>query len=129
LNWKNEAIDDLRTYRDACAGAVALAERIDILNEQISTAEGEDVIGILSERERLRGALSVTKRGIKLVEKGLDGLNSTEKRILFRCFVEDGSGAVEDLADELGYEARRVYDLRNAALAHFTMRMFGRSDG
>lgn len=143
MNWKREAENDLRNYKYARESIENIKERIRITELKMTsiksaTADSTPVMGggnryedmmldSITEKERLLILLRERKKHCDLIEKGLAALNEREA-IAVQRFLIDGIGyaaAVDRLRDELHCEEAQLNRIRNAALYHFTLAMFG----
>lgn len=140
MDWKREAIEDLRNYTRRKQSLENLPKRIEALeqdsfsvraglgSEPVSggTSMAEDrMINNISERERLGHNLCSVRRLVELTEQGLDSLTREERLVLERFFINRQRGYLERLMDELGYERRQIYRIKDNALKKYTMVMFG----
>ena len=140
MDWKREAIDDLRNYTRRKQSLENLSRRIEALeldslsvraglgSEPVSggTSMAEDrMINNISERERLGHNLCSVRRLVELTEQGLGSLTREERLVLERFFVNRQRGYLERLENELGYERRQIYRIKDNALKKYTMVMFG----
>ena len=141
MNWKKEAVEDLKRYPCRKEGCLNLADRIQTLNASLSNVKGAtcDVVPIkgggckvedwrintIMERDRLKLNYSTLKKLVQLTERGLKGLTEDERKVLERFFVYRGGRHVDELMDELCYEKTRIYELKDEALYKFTVAMYG----
>lgn len=140
MDWKREAIEDLRNYTRRKQSLENLPRRIEALeqdslsvraglgSEPVSggTSMAEDrMINNISERERLGHNLCSVRRLVELTEQGLGSLTREERLVLERFFVNRQRGYLERLENELGYERRQIYRIKDNALKKYTMVMFG----
>lgn len=144
MDWKREAIEDLRNYTRRKQSLENLPRRIEALeqdslsvraglgSEPVSggTSMAEDrMINNISERERLGHNLCSVRRLVELTEQGLDSLTREERLVLERFFINRQRGYLERLMDELGYEKSRIYQIKDIALRKYTLQQFGMIDG
>jgi hypothetical protein len=143
MNWKDAAVDDLRTYAAKKRSLESMVEQIKALNMQLTTVKGamsdtrpvngggshyEDrILNNIVKRDRLALTYHATKRLLILVDKGLSGLDDDERLVLDKFFVHKvhGENHVYVLMDKLGYEKSAVYNLKDDALYKFTISMYG----
>lgn len=145
MDWKRAAIEDLRYYRDHRDSLRNIPERIEALKHQYeaikcSNASREPVQGGTSrvedsmlnnivERERLRNNYAAAKRLVGMIQRGLAGLDDTERRVLDRFYIDrPKDGHVERLENELHAEKSTIYRIKEQALYRFTVCMYGLID-
>lgn len=140
MNWKKEAVNDLRTYLQRKQSAENIRERIKILDEQFVSLKGistdtpvkggmsrqeEKMLDNISERERLEFSLKIAESLIELTEKGLDVLEKRESQILEGFYFEQVDNHVEKLCERFHLEKTRLYEIKDIALRKFTIAMYG----
>jgi ArpU family phage transcriptional regulator len=141
MNWQNEAIEDLKKYTQMRESLENIRERISALKYSYTAikpatmdttpvmggaSKNEDrLIDNIVERQRLEYTFKATKKIVDLIEKGLNDLDGKEKLVLERFYIYRTSGHVERLMDELNYEHRRIYQIKDEALYKFTIKMYG----
>jgi hypothetical protein len=141
MNWQNAAIDDLKQYIDMRDSLCNVNERIAALklkytgikstNMETAPVKGgtskiEDrLIDNIVERQRLEYTYKATKKLVDIIQRGLDGLDEKERLVLERFYIYRTSGHVERLMEELNYEQRRIYQIKDEALYKFTVKMYG----
>lgn len=140
INWKSEAIDELKSYEARKAAIRNLKEKIEAVEldmKSLKAAKTEEASGrgsgdpqdtLLSkivERDQLKDQLAATERKVAITERCLAALTAEQRMILERFYVSRRQGFVEDLAFELNIEKSMVYNKKNAALKQFTEHMYG----
>lgn len=144
VDWKKVAIEDLRKYPYLKKSLLHIPQRIDVLEEYTKTVKGgmsgsepvsggtstsEDrLINNICERERLEHNYKAVAGLVEMIEEGLDILSRTERLVLERFYINRTQGHVERLCDELGYEQRQIYNIKDNALYKFTTAMYGLID-
>lgn len=144
MDWKRSAIEDLRNYRHHKDSLENIPSRIVALRDQYVAIKGgmsdgtpvqgrgstiEDrMLSNITERERLSHNYRAAQRLVELIERGLNGLDDRERKVLEGMYMGAGRGNVDKLCDELGYEQRQIYRIRDAALHKFTVSMYGITD-
>ena len=143
MNWKNEAINDLTTYKGRKQAAENIKERIKILGEQFvslkSVTPNEKVMGgksrreekildNISERQRLEMNLSIVESFIQLTEKGLSFLDKREKDVLEGFYFEQTDNHINTLCRRFNFEKSTLYRIKDEALRKFTIAMYGAVD-
>lgn len=143
MDWKKCAIEDLRKYNSMKASLDMMRERIESLNSsykaiKCSTSDATPVkgggnmaedrlINNIVERERLKYNYLATEKLVNLIGRGIKGLDDKDIKIL-DAFYMTGSRSVYKLMQDLGYEERQIYNLKDAALKKFTIEMYGITD-
>ncbi|MBO5089464.1 MAG: hypothetical protein J6C27_00925 [Clostridia bacterium] len=140
MNWKAEAIKDLKTYPQRLKAKGNLKERMMILEEQfvslrgISTSEPvkgglsrqeEKMLDNIAERQRLEFSLKVVESLVELTEKGLAELDTKERKVLEGFYIHPKDNHVNSICEEMHFEKTRLYEIRNDALRKFTIAMYG----
>lgn len=140
MNWKNEAIRDLKTYGQRKKAVEGLKERIRLAEEKLTGLKGisteapvkgglsrqeERWLEGISEKERLSFSLKITEALIRLTDEGLSVLNARERLVLEEFYINPRENHVERLCRELNYEKSRVYQIKDSAVTKFTLAMYG----
>jgi ArpU family phage transcriptional regulator len=144
LDWKKEAIEDLRKYTAQKESLKNIPARISAIEERLYKVKGTTLSAVpthgggshyedrmldsIVEIERLKMTHAATRRLIAVVEKGLAGLTDTERVVLDRFYIRPVQGNVELLMQELGYEKTKIYSLKDQALYRYTFTMYGLCD-
>lgn len=145
VNWQKVTIDDLRKLEalknslnsiqekraalDLQAGAVRSSMRSTEAVSGSGANKAEDkMVDNIIEKERLGDNYTATVRLIRRVEKGLELLSDTERKILDRFYIHRIPDHVDRLCEELGYEKTRVYEMKETALRKLTYAMYGVQD-
>lgn len=144
MNWQNAAIEDLKKYMQMKESLTNVQERIAALEAKYMSVKSaatdstpvkgggnkmeDKLIDNIVERQRLGYALEATSKLVGLIERGLQGLDERERLVLERFYIFRSSGHVERLMEELNYEQRRIYQLKDQALYRFTVTMYGMLD-
>ena len=140
MNWKSEAIRDLKIYPQRKKSIENLKEKIKILDEQFKSLKGinsdEPVKGGMSrqeekwlenicERERLTFNLEIAESLVLLTEKGLEVLDEREKEVIKGFYIQKIDNHIDVLCDRLCIEKTRLYEIKDNALRKFTVAMYG----
>ena len=59
------------------------------------------------------------------IDNALAMLDDQERLVLERFYINRCPGYVDVLCQELGYERSHIYNIKGAALRHFTTAMYG----
>ena len=143
MDWKKCAIEDLRKYNSMKSSLDMMRERIESLNSSFkaikcSTSDATPVkgggnmaedrlINNIVERERLKYNYLATEKLVNLIGRGISKLDDKDIKIL-DAFYMTGSRSVYHLMQDLGYEERQIYNLKDRALYKFTVEMYGITD-
>ena len=140
LNWKKEAINDLCLYLQRKEALDNIRYRIALLESQFislksismdtpvmggTSMQEEKLLSNISERERLQANLKIVEELVKLTEKGLNVLESRERKILEGFYFERLDNRVERLCERFHLEKTRLYEIKDGALRKFTVAMYG----
>ena len=141
MNWKNEAISDLTTYLRKKESLTNIRLQIQAINLQLTAVKGgmsgsdeikgggnhyEDrILDSIMKRDRLKLTYSATAKIVGLIEKGLAGLDETERLVLDLFYIHRAKGNVERLMDKLDYEKSQVYRLKDSALYKYVIEVYG----
>lgn len=140
MNWKREAIQDLKSYPQRKQSLDNIAERIRALDERFrslkmisidtpvmggGSKQEENWINNIAERESLEMSLEISRKLVKLTERGLDVLDPTERRVIELFYITPCHNHIDRLCDELNFEKSRIYQIKDNALRKFTLAMFG----
>lgn len=141
MDWRKAAAADLREYRYIRDSIDNLRGQIEELERQAHTLKGtaydrtpvkggtsgwEDrLIGNIDRRGRLGENLRAVQAKVARIERGLAALTDRERRVLDGFYVDRRGQHVERLCEELGYEERNIYNIKDEALKKFTLSMYG----
>ena len=85
----------------------------------------ERLINIIARREELKFAQENTIRWLEIIDNALSALNEEERLILHRFYIDRGKNSIDLLCEELYLERSRVYKLKDRAIRHFTLVLYG----
>lgn len=141
MDWKREAMDKLKCYAAKSTSfdrAREELERLEIEKTKIRSATSdatpvsggtnrrEDaMISNIVRREELKLAMKEARNWCRFVDSGLAELDAQERRILDLFYIHPAKGNVDRLCEELCLEKTRVYELKDKALRHFTLALYG----
>lgn len=140
MNWKAEAIKDLKSYPQRKESIENLKERIKVLDEQFKSlhgiSAGEPVMGGMSkqeqkwldniaERERLNFSLKIAEELVNITEKGLKVLDKRERQVLEGFYLQASYNHIDSLCQKLSIEKSTLYRIKDEALRKFTLAMYG----
>ena len=140
-NGYDEAIKDLREYRDLKTALINIPDEIAELEQECGAVKSvrydktpvmggtsgyEDALILnIDRRNRLAIRLDTAKSKINRIDRGLSGLTETERLILRRFYIDGQRGYLDRLTLELGYERAQIYRIKDAALQRFVRSMWG----
>lgn len=141
MDWKKEAVEKLRLYEAKKTSLGRCREELQRLGDEsvrvrsasadavpvkggASTRE-DKLISNIVKRQELRLAVKIAASWVRTVEGGLNVLSAEERLILDRFYIRPAKGNVDRLCQELGLEKSRVYELKDKALHHFTIALYG----
>lgn len=140
--WRMLAINDLQTLNAKRQALVNIPEKIAELEAQATsirsaTADGTPVRGggsgredmllnIITEKDELREALAQAQKQVERVERALNVLSVTERRIVQVKYIDRDPGAISKLAIEFNLDERTVRNRHLDALKQFAIAMRGK---
>ncbi len=135
MDWKTCAVDDLRRYPQMKIGVLNSREKLKVVESAARSAKNSlkrnpgrtdsRFVDAIVESERLRKNLKIAEGLLRLIERGLDSLTEEEELLLRRFYMSNSAPNMTKLKEELGYEPRSIYRLRDRALVKFTLAMYG----
>ena len=141
MNYKKWLIEDLQTLERQRFAISQLREELETVEaeytaikatnyDKMPTGSGENVqeeklLTAIAKKDELRASLIYTEKHVADMERLLKQLPDDERQIIERTFVGQEKYAAESLADELGYERRNIYRMRNRALLHLAQLRYG----
>lgn len=141
MNWKSEAINDLKNYMRRKESLTNIPEKITALKYRYTSIKSassgatpvqgglsrveDSMLDNIVERQKLENNFRAVKKLVDLVERGLNGLDQHERLVLERFYINKCRGHVESLMEDLNFEQARVYQIKDEALYKFTIVMYG----
>lgn len=140
MNWKTEAVYELKSYATRKSACENIREKIKILEAQAialnrissdepvmgGSSKAEDkLINNIVERELLKENLTILERALILTERGLASLNDREREVLNGFYINRTSTYIDELCYRFNIEQAQVYRIKNEALRRFTLAMYG----
>lgn len=142
MNWRNEAIERLKSYREYKTEYISISEQIKMLEDRSitpmhaktditavksSNTHGADeiIINNISRRRELTKRLEVIRRELAITDKALQCLTPNERKILYYFYMVHAKGHIEKLCEALFLERSRVYTLKDDTLRRFTLSCYG----
>ena len=144
MNWKTEAVDKLRQYearKNSLQSIPVEIEQLKMVRCSIRSATvdstpvhgggsgREDImLSSIVKEEELKRSLVLAQKWVDLVDAGLKVLNDEERLVLERFYIRPEKGNVDRLCEVLGVEKASIYRKKDAALRHFTICLYGRTE-
>lgn len=135
MDWKICAVEDLRRYNLMKIGILNSEDKLRAIDTNVKRAHlsseksrkhlDSRLVDAIVESERLKANISTAKNLTGLVERGLNSLSESERRILEMFYMNDAPKPAAHLINELGYSSRSIYRARDRALEKFTLAMYG----
>lgn len=143
MDYKREAIEYLKSYKDTLNSVRNLREEISILDAELKgsaitytdmpggggVVPADDImINKIFRKALAERGLKESSITIKRIDRILESLNDEDRHgdMLRRSFIERLSDKdIEELADEFGYSRRQFYRVREKALKRFAIQLFG----
>ena len=140
MDWKTEAIKDLKSYPQRKESINNIKARIKILEDKFVSLKGismeEPVKGGMShqeerwieniaERERLEFSLGIAEEMLALTERGLGVLDEKELDVLNGLYIAPSGAGVDFLCDRLHMAKSSLYRIKDEALRKFTLAEYG----
>lgn len=142
MEWKDVAIDDLRSLKRLRESKVNLAEEISSINTRLysikaitydkEVVDGGDIYASedikttnLVKREKLLYRLKHITEEVNLIEAALKKLNLEERTVLEYFYIDRPSRHIDKLMDLFHYEKSQIYNLKNMALHSYVGLRYG----
>lgn len=140
-NWQRNAITDLREYEQVQQSLINIPQEIGTLEMAMTALRGAGfdktpveggtstyesrLIDNIDRRERLKINLEIAQAKVQRIGRGLAALSENEALVLRRFYIRRERDYLDRLCEELGYEERNIYKIKDVALKKFTLAMFG----
>lgn len=138
IDWKEEAISELRSYNSIKHSIESIRERIAILEaafEHINSPNGAGTgsrisrdtgyVENIAKRSELKTKLRENTRIINNIDSGLQVLNDRERVVIFAAYINPKDWDIEKLSEQLSIERTAIYKLRNKALGKYIKAVYG----
>lgn len=142
MNWKREAVEQLRNYQSNKRALKNMADRIAMINERMKATrtaavsdepggrdgmrQVEDVwLDAITERDNLKIRLSAEQRRVRLVERGLSALTEDERTILTMFYIDRPRDHLTAVCERFKVETATAYRMKDAALRKFVCEEYG----
>lgn len=140
VDWKKEAIDDLKRYAHLQAGLENIEEEIKMLEEKLTSVktvqtdrvvvqggpqQGDQIVDILYRQGKLRENHEGLRSKLRRMDKSLALLTEEERTVLEKFYIKRTKFYIEDLCEMLHVERAMVYRIEDRALLKFTLGLYG----
>lgn len=140
MNWRDEAIKNLKDYRAKCAALENLRDDIreceealgsiraadpDCVRVKSSNVPNDSFLNSLTMRVELTESYLRAKAWVAKMDKAFSVLSREDITLLERMYIYPEPKAVDRIAGDLQIDVKTVYRRKDAALARFTIARFG----
>lgn len=139
INWKKEAIEELKRLDDLKESIHHLNERIELTQNQLynisavqigervgGSGGGDDVrLSKMVELEELKARKLITEKRVQLLQDCLDKLSEEQRLILNRFYIRHTSDYIEELEEKLFMPRASIYREKDRALRRLTELLYG----
>lgn len=143
MNWKKEAEQTLREHELKKSALHSIKEEYQSLCSEQSSLKSmstdtpvhgggnrqeEKMIGIIAKKAELTRLNYQVKHDVEITEMALNHrkISDTERKVLYRFFIDRIPHHVECLCEELNLEAAQIYRIKDEALRKFTLARYGK---
>ena len=139
INWKKEAIEELKRLEDLKESIHHLNERIELTQNQLynisavqigervgGSGDGDDVrLSKMVELEELKARKLITEKRVQLLQDCLDKLSEEQRLILNRFYIRHTSVYIEELEEVLYKSRTQIYQEKDRALRRLVRLLYG----
>ncbi|MBE6898925.1 MAG: hypothetical protein E7475_07995 [Ruminococcaceae bacterium] len=139
INWKKEAIEELKRLEDLKESIHHLNERIELIQNQLynisavqigervgGSGDGDDVrLSKMVELEELKARKLITEKRVQLLQDCLDKLSEEQRLILNRFYIRRTSDYIEELEEVLYKSRTQIYQEKDRALRRLVRLLYG----
>lgn len=139
INWKKEAIEELKRLEDLKESIHHLNERIELTQNQLynisavqigervgGSGDGDDVrLSKMVELEELKARKLITEKRVQLLQDCLDKLSEEQRLILDRFYIRRTSDYIEELEEVLFKSRTQIYYEKDNALRRLVRLLYG----
>ena len=139
INWKKEAIEELKRMEDLKESIHHLNERIELTQNQLynisavqigervgGSDDGDDVrLSKMVELEELKARKLITEKRVQLLQDCLDKLSEEQRLILDRFYIRRTSDYIEELEEVLFKSRTQIYYEKDNALRRLVRLLYG----
>ena len=140
MNWRDEAINNLKSYRAKCVALENLRDDIRECEEAIgsiraadpgcvrvksSSAPNDSFLNSLTMRAELTESYLRAKAWVEKMDKAFSALSREDFSMLERMYIYPEPKAADRIAGDLQVDVKTVYRRKDAALARFTIARYG----
>ena len=138
MDWKKQAVEDLKSHALRQKGLENIKRIVSANRAACKGIQPEGVaaspvwndrqLDLVCEEGRLQRMHDAAAGLVDAVDNALGVLTPEEKRVLDAFYIHHMPGHVPTLMEELGYEQRQIYKIKDRALYRFTVAMYGLTD-
>ena len=139
INWKKEAIEELKRLEDLKESIHSLNERIELTQSQLynisavqigervgGSGDGDDVrLSKMVELEELKARKLITEKRVQLLQDCLDKLSEEQRLILNRFYIRHTNDYIEELEEVLYKSRTQIYQEKDRALRRLVRLLYG----
>ena len=139
INWKKEAIEELKRLEDLKESIHHLNERIELTQNQLynisavqigervgGSGDGDDVrLSKMVELEELKARKLITEKRVQLLQGCLDKLSEEQRLILNHFYIRHTSDYIEELEEVLFKSRTQIYYEKDNALRRLVRLLYG----
>lgn len=139
INWKKEAIEELKRLEDLKESIHHLNERIELTQNQLynisavqigervgGSGDGDDVrLSKMVELEELKARKLITEKRVQLLQDCLDKLSEEQCLILNRFYIRHTNDYIEELEEVLYKSRTQIYQEKDRALRRLVRLLYG----
>ena len=141
MDWKREAVDELRNYQARKHAISSIAGQIEDLRKEITSirsasADGTPVSGgsngrddalvnNIMKRDKLKDSQKLTENRVHRIENALAQLSDRDRCVLQRFYIAPMAGGMERFCMEQNVEKTTAYRWKDNALRKFAIAMYG----
>lgn len=142
MDWRDMAIDDLKSLKKLKEAKRYLAEEIESINTRLynikaitydkDIVDGGDIYASenikntnLVKKEKLIVRLKNVEEEISLIEKALQKLTPEENKVLEYFYIDRPTRHIDKLMEQLHYEKSQIYNIKNIALYNYVGLRYG----
>ena len=139
INWKKEAIEELKRLEDLKESIHHLNERIELTQNQLynisavqigervgGSGDGDDVrLSKMVELEELKARKLITEKRVQLLQDCLDKLSEEQRLILNRFYIRHTNDYIEELEEVLYKSRTQIYQEKDRALRRLVRLLYG----
>lgn len=139
--WRDQAINDLGIFEAKKQSLINIPDQIKELEEKMTSIRGQSAdsaavksgggakddvyLNNIVARDKLSANLEENRRFVSRVNNALSILNTEDRELLQRFYMDKEKGAAYNIAEERALDHKTVYRQKDDALHKFTTAMYG----